>query len=187
MIGTLEYMAPEQLMGGSVDGRSDIYTLGVVAYEMITGRRPFADAFGMDILTAQLTRPVAPPSELVGVPPDVDRVVLRCLAQDSADRFVDVGELAGALDAVLSAPAWKPPASIDLARDTLRSPPREPTRPQPAEAPDTVPQLIPPQRTLPVRRPASPRSLGPLVIAALIVAALALGGGLAWLVSLLGR
>src|SRR5690606_37609386 len=52
-VGTVEYMAPEQLMGGRAAGRTDIYTVGVLAYEQIVGRRPF-DAAGLDLLTVQL-------------------------------------------------------------------------------------------------------------------------------------
>jgi serine/threonine protein kinase len=105
-VGTVEYMAPEQLMGGRADGQSDIYTTGVLAYEMITGRRPF-NAAGLDLLTLQLTEVPPPPSTHVPVPADVDRLLLKCLAHDQSDRFADVHELARAVDAVLAA---HPPA-----------------------------------------------------------------------------
>ncbi|HEY5952107.1 MAG TPA: serine/threonine-protein kinase [Kofleriaceae bacterium] len=100
-VGTLEYMAPEQLMGGKADGRTDIYTLGVLAYEMITGRRPF-NVVGLELLTVQLTEQPAPPSSLIAVPALVDDVLLRCLQADSADRYADVQELARALDAAIT-------------------------------------------------------------------------------------
>ncbi|MEJ7603753.1 MAG: serine/threonine-protein kinase, partial [Kofleriaceae bacterium] len=62
-LGTLEYMSPEQLMGKPLDGRSDVYALGVVAYEMITGRLPFPDAKGpAGLITAQLKQTPQPPS-----------------------------------------------------------------------------------------------------------------------------
>src|SRR6185437_8966770 len=62
-LGTLEYMSPEQLMGKQLDGRSDVYALGVVAYEMITGRLPFPDAKGpAGLITAQLKQTPQPPS-----------------------------------------------------------------------------------------------------------------------------
>jgi serine/threonine-protein kinase len=108
-VGTLEYMGPEQLMGGRADGRTDIYTVGVLAYEMITGRRPF-NAAGLDLLTVQLTEAPAPPSSLADVPPVVDEILLRCLAHDTEDRFADVGELGRALDAALASPAARAPA-----------------------------------------------------------------------------
>jgi serine/threonine-protein kinase len=103
-VGTLEYMAPEQLMGGKADPRTDIYTLGVVIYEVITGRRPF-NAAGLELLTEQLSSEPPPVSSHVEVPPEVDRVLARCLAQDVDDRFASAMELSRALDeALLHAP-----------------------------------------------------------------------------------
>jgi serine/threonine protein kinase len=105
-VGTVEYMAPEQLMGGKADARTDIYTVGVLAYELITGRRPF-NAAGLDLLTVQLTETPPPPSSIVPVPPIVDDVLLRCLAADSGDRYRDVHDLSGALAAALA--TYEPP------------------------------------------------------------------------------
>jgi serine/threonine protein kinase len=106
-VGTVEYMAPEQLMGGRADARTDIYTLGVLAYEMITGRRPF-NAAGLDLLTVQLTEAPPPPSAHLQVPTIVDDVLLKCLAADTGDRFRDVHDLSGALAAALA--TYEPPA-----------------------------------------------------------------------------
>jgi len=106
-IGTLEYMSPEQLVGADLDGRTDIYTLGVVAYEMITGRRPFNDVTGATALvTALMTRQPPPPSTVSRgpLPPELDGVLLRCLERESKDRFGDVRELARALDRMLAIP-----------------------------------------------------------------------------------
>ncbi len=108
-VGTVEYMAPEQLMGGHADGRTDIYTLGVLAYELICGRRPF-NAAGLELLTVQLTEQPPPAATLADVPPEVDRVLARCLAQDPADRYPEVHALARDLDEVLAMPA--PPSPI---------------------------------------------------------------------------
>jgi serine/threonine-protein kinase len=105
-VGTMEYMAPEQLMGGKADARTDIYTLGVLAYEMITGRRPY-NQVGLDLLTAQLTDPPPLPSTHLPLPKVVDDVLVRCLAADSADRFRDVHDLSGALAAALA--SYEPP------------------------------------------------------------------------------
>ncbi len=109
-VGTVEYMAPEQLMGGRADGRTDIYTLGVVAYELITGRRPF-NAAGLELLTVQLTEVPPPPSTRAAMPAEVDEVLLRCLAQDPADRFQDVHALAGAIDELLARTPREPTAA----------------------------------------------------------------------------
>jgi serine/threonine-protein kinase len=105
-VGTLEYMAPEQIIGGICDARSDIYALGVVAYEMIVGRRPFADATGAtSLITALMTQSPMPPSLALPqglVPPEVDELLLRCLERDMSDRFDDVRALAHAIDRVLN-------------------------------------------------------------------------------------
>ncbi|HSK01807.1 MAG TPA: serine/threonine-protein kinase, partial [Kofleriaceae bacterium] len=105
-LGTLEYMSPEQLMGKTLDGRSDVYALGVVAYEMITGRLPFPDAKGpAGLITAQLKQTPVPPSAAnpkVQIPPSADRVILKCLEKDKNNRFPDVSQLALALQEVIA-------------------------------------------------------------------------------------
>ena len=104
-LGTLEYMSPEQLMGKSLDGRSDVYALGVVAYELITKRLPFPDAKGpAGLITAQLRQTPMPPSKAnaqVTVPAVVDKVVLKCLEKDKNNRYADVTALATAVQEVL--------------------------------------------------------------------------------------
>jgi serine/threonine-protein kinase len=105
-LGTLEYMSPEQLMGKPLDGRSDVYALGVVAYEMITGRLPFPEAKGpAGLITAQLKQTPAPPSTAnakVQLPPSADRVILKCLEKDKHNRYADVSQLSIALQEVIA-------------------------------------------------------------------------------------
>jgi len=104
-IGTLEYMSPEQLIGGELDNRTDLYTLGVVAYEMIVGRRPFADVTGATgLVTALMTRRPPPPSTVTRgpLPAGLDGMLLRCLERDPQDRYADVHELAFAVDQLLA-------------------------------------------------------------------------------------
>lgn len=105
MIGTLEYMAPEQVVGGACDARSDIYQLGILAYEMITGRRPFAGASNpTSLITALLTQtPPAPSTMFCGgcLPQEVDRLILRCLEREPEHRFASVHRLVDAIDAAL--------------------------------------------------------------------------------------
>ena len=109
-VGTVEYMAPEQLMGGRADQRTDIYTLGVLMYEMIVGRRPF-NAAGLALLTEQLSNPVPPPSEQgPHIPRVVDDVLLRCMAHDLDERFQNVRELQEAIDRALAFVDPKPAA-----------------------------------------------------------------------------
>src|SRR6185503_812629 len=110
-LGTLEYMSPEQLMGKQLDGRSDVYALGVVAYEMITGRLPFPDAKGpAGLITAQLKQTPAPPSQTnpkANLPAAADRAILKALEKNKENRHADVTAMAAALQEVL-----------DQARDT---------------------------------------------------------------------
>jgi len=101
-VGTLEYMAPEQLVGGKCDARADIYTLGVVVYEMIVGRRPFASAGVMDLVAAQLAQKVPKPSLFVPLPAAVTEIMMRCLERDASERYADVDKLAASIDAVLA-------------------------------------------------------------------------------------
>ena len=102
MIGTFDYMPPEQMVGGECTGQSDIFTLGIVMYEMISGARPFGNATtAASMLAAMLTTTPDPLSSRTDAPPELDRILERCLAHKPEDRFADVGELAAELDRLL--------------------------------------------------------------------------------------
>ena len=105
-LGTLEYMSPEQLMGKPLDGRSDIYGLGVVAFEMMTGQLPFPDAVGpAALISAQLKKIPPTPSSVqqgTGIPELVDQLVLKMLAKDKNSRFRDVTDLRREIDGILA-------------------------------------------------------------------------------------
>jgi serine/threonine protein kinase len=103
MIGTLDYMSPEQMVGGECGPPSDLYTLGVVMYEMIAGKKPFDNArSAAAALAAMLTTTPEPLSLQAAVPVEVDRVVMRCLKREHAERYRSADELAAALDEVLN-------------------------------------------------------------------------------------
>lgn len=102
MIGTLDYMAPEQMLGGEITGATDLYTLGIVIYEMIAGVRPFGAAnTPAAALAASLANP-APLSSRAIIPAELDRIVMRCLARETADRYATADELAADLDRLVA-------------------------------------------------------------------------------------
>jgi serine/threonine protein kinase len=110
IVGTTSYMAPEQIRG-YVDQRSDVYALGVVTFQLLTGRVPFADPDPNAVLEAHLGRPAPAPSSLVaGLPRGVDHLVLRMLAKPAHARFDGMGAVRQALasieEAVAPADAW---------------------------------------------------------------------------------
>ncbi len=97
LIGTPEYMAPEQLMAEEVDHRCDIYALGVTLYECLSGKVPFTGKFGEVLLKVSTSTP-PPLSEAVpDVPAELARIIDKALARDRRDRYQSAGELAEAL------------------------------------------------------------------------------------------
>jgi hypothetical protein len=104
VFGTPEYMAPEQAMGETVDGRADLYSLGVLAFEMLTGSRPFEHANAATLLAMQITAPVpkmAIHAPEANVPPEVEAIIDRLLEKDVARRFADGKEVAAAVSQVM--------------------------------------------------------------------------------------
>jgi len=94
VLGTVGYMSPEQVRGEGADHRSDVFSFGVVVYEMLAGTRPFRGASAVEAMSAILKEDPAPPSQVrEGVSPEVDRVVLHCLEKRPEDRFQSARDL----------------------------------------------------------------------------------------------
>jgi serine/threonine protein kinase len=105
-LGTPRTMAPEQYEGKPVDGRTDLYALGIVLYELLTGRGPFDDVSGIEALRfAHCHRPPAAPSQVAPqfIPPQIDAFILRVLAKSARDRFVSADEMAKEVAALRAA------------------------------------------------------------------------------------
>ena len=99
IVGTAAYMSPEQAQGKPVDARSDIFSLGAVMYEMLTGRRAFQGANRMSTLAAILQHEPKPLAELDSrIPREMERMVMRCLRKDPDRRFQDMADLRVALE-----------------------------------------------------------------------------------------
>jgi serine/threonine protein kinase len=97
-IGTPEYMAPEQRHAKKVDHRVDIYALGVVFYELVTGKQPFRADTPMAVAIKHTSDPLPPPRKVVpDLPEAVEQVIFKALAKDPADRYEDMGAFAAAL------------------------------------------------------------------------------------------
>jgi serine/threonine-protein kinase len=100
-IGSVYYMSPEQVRGGTVDARSDLYSFGVTLYESLTGRKPFEADTSYSVLNAHLTIAPVPPIEVnPALPPKVNQIILRALEKNPDDRFQTAQEFHDALKAL---------------------------------------------------------------------------------------
>jgi len=125
IIGTAQYLAPEQVDGRAVDGRTDVYALGVVLYEMLCGRPPFTGETDMAVALKHITtNPPAPGAVRAGVPRALEEIVLRAMAKAPEHRYQSADELrlallsvdlrAGEPTTVVAAPSVSTPASVRI-------------------------------------------------------------------------
>ena len=148
MLGTPAYMSPEQLMALTVDARSDLYSAGVVLYQMLTGERPFEGGLTAIIHKALNTVPPRPSEIAVTSPPAFDAVVARAMARRPADRYPDADSFAQRTAPALEAPEPRRPSRRRNPHGRRRHHVARPA-PPPMPAPQPVPA---PRRTRPLRR-----------------------------------
>ncbi|GEM_PF-6521288 len=108
IVGTPNYMAPEQASGGKIDGRTDLYSLGATLYHLVTGQVPFAGTSALSIVVKHLNETPAPPEKLeASIPKHVSALILRLMAKNPAERFASAEEMVRELDAIGGATARK--------------------------------------------------------------------------------
>jgi beta-lactam-binding protein with PASTA domain len=195
LIGTVSYLAPELVVDGTSDARADVYAVGVVLYELLTGSKPHEGESPIAVAYKHVHEDVPPPSEVVpGIPPYVDALVARATARDRAQRPADAGvllhqfqrvaqALAGGVqdDEELTADLALPPRITEdttmLQVDLVPLAPAELVAPA-AEEPDVVDHVPPPPSSPATRFRRSRR--GPLFLVVALAIALAAGVGAYW-------
>jgi hypothetical protein len=198
VMGTPSYMSPEQFMGQTVDGRSDIFSCGVILYQFLTGEKPFTGNTTTIMYKVLREEPLAPSMLNVAVPAAFDAVVKKAMAKSPDERYQNAAEFAAAISAAVRAPASaatadadatvvsavRPPAAAAPAvpaavgAQAAPSPAPRPSAAQPAPAaPASAPAAVHAPSAVPASNASKPRqSLVLAGVAAAVVIAAAAGG-----------
>ncbi|WP_394823980.1 serine/threonine-protein kinase [Pendulispora albinea] len=165
VFGTPEYMAPEQARGDELDERCDIYALGVILYELLTGKVPFRGSSPLNVLTAHMTMDPPPlDREASGIPPALASIVYSALAKSADERYASASDLARALEHARHAPSDVDGVAPGLPREAtvplphVRSTPSSPSAP-PSRSASSSTGASPSPRTSSV--PSAPRTEPP--------------------------
>ncbi len=146
ILGTAAYLSPEQVAGTETGPRSDVYSAGIMAFELLTGTVPFKGDSSLMVAHQRLDRDVPPPSSLIeGVPPQLDAFIIKATRRDASARFADASEMGAALAEIaeeLSLPPFRVPAprnSAQHAAATVNLRQRTERVPQPGREPGPYP------------------------------------------------
>ena len=160
ILGTAAYLSPEQVRDGNASARSDVYSTGILTYELLTGRTPFTGDSALSIAYQRLDTDVPPPSAAIeGVPPQFDELVERATARNPPERYADAVEMGADLDAIaeeLALPDFRVPAPRNSAQHRSAALYRS----RMSERRATAQQPRPPVRA-PVRHPTRQLTRGP--------------------------
>ncbi len=187
-LGSLGYMSPEQVQGEATDARSDLYSVGVSLYEMVTGQRPFRADSDFSLMTAHVRELPKPPVELrPGLPPALNEIILMSIAKDPAQRFQSAEAFANALSSVRAAASAANAAALKASEASTAectilpnipaNPPKQPVTPARPMA-DAKPAVsVPaPVVTPPAPLPGGHRGLYMALGALIVLAVLVVGG-----------
>lgn len=182
VFGSPAYMSPEQATGMPLDARGDVYSAGIVLYELITGSWPFEAEGQMEMMRAHLLEPPPPLAtkrEGLAVRPELEAVVMKALAKKKDQRYANAGEFLAALEAVPLPAAWlgaAPPAPSAAAAPVASPPAVAHPIAAPASAPLHAPGQAPPPGGPVPQRNVLPIVLGVVVLGGLALLALLVGG-----------
>ena len=175
VMGTPAYMSPEQIMGLPVDGRSDLFSAGVILYQFLTGERPFSGSAATTMQKVLKEDPLPPSSLNVQAPLEMDAIVRKALAKRPDDRFQTAGEFAATIRAAV------PAMPVSNAEETLITPPAQAV---PVASVDKTlvrseATIAPPPATPIPTQPPQPKSHTPMVAVIIGLTVIVLGAG-AW-------
>jgi serine/threonine protein kinase len=149
IMGTPAYISPEQAQGNPVDQRSDIYSLGIILYEMVTGRVPFIADTPLAVLFKHISDPLPPPSSVKSdIPEPIEQVILKALAKDPQDRFATASDFVTAWKHALEQMHAPRPAPEPTPPTIMHPEPPPPMKP--ADAKPVTPKVTPQKSSTPV-------------------------------------